>query len=424
MEKYQALLLLGMWIIPHLLLFNLVRVPTSNLTLILCITLLTGVYLLKPATSDLSRYSVYFNSGFLTNKPYTVNADGDVLVDPVHTTGEPFLQSFDHDPGFGVFARLLNQSGFQRPFLPRFTVFKKRYIADGPVLVIMLVGLACLAFSCSRTVIIKRSDASDPSPPESLYWVPVILGSLFFMLGSQNVLRQFLGLIFVIVAICVLFERRFLWSLIATTLALSLHHWSIGFMAIFVVLMLAQSIFHRFLGSNSVLPNVFGYAMSGFAIGCIGIFVIKLLLMGALDKVSPYVTHTISAYSEINQYARMDFSSLSNRAGGFIKLMLIGCTIIISEIILSTNSLSVRWDVRSYRLGFFGFMVPFGIYPEILSRMMLFYFAIELLYVCGAIVARERRVRVAGAVVFAGYSVAPNGVNILLGHEWLAQLTW
>jgi hypothetical protein len=263
-----------------------------------------------------------------------------------------------------------------------------------------------------------------------LYWLPVIFGSLFFLLGSQNALRQFLGMVFVVVGICAFFDRRFLWSLIATALATLMHHWSLGFMAIFAGLMLGQNICQRFVGSNSVFRNLCKYFLSGLVLGCLGVFFIKSALSGAVAKVDwgiltdvvAYVTHNVVAYSEIKQYVWMDFSHLPSRSGPITKLVLLGCAIILSEFILGSSSLPACWNVRGYRVAVFSFLIPFGIYPEILSRLFIFYLAIELIYICMAIVSHERRARVAGTVVFAGYSVAPNGINILLGHEWLARL--
>ena len=431
MEQYQALLLLGMWIGSHLLLFNLIRAPTSRLTLILCLTILCTVYLLKPATSDLSRYSVYFNSGFLTNKAYTVNTEGDVLVDPIDVTGEPFYQAFNTDRGFAALSRLFSLSGTQRPFLPRLAVFKKRYVADGPILGIMLIGVVGLIWSCSRAVDTRQRRVTSVDPPVYLYWLPVILGSLFFLLGSQNALRQFLGVVFVIIGVCALFEQRFLWSLIATALATLMHHWSLGFMAIFVGLMIGQNICQRIVGSNSVFRNLCNYLLSGLVLGCLGVFVVKSVVSGAVfniwesifNDVVPYVVHNHGfVFSEIKQYVWMDFSHLPSRSGAITKLVLLGCVIILSEFILGSSSLPARWNVRGYRVAVFGFLIPFGIYPEILSRLFIFYLAIELIYICMAIVSQERRAQVAAMVVFAGYSVAPNGINTLLGHEWLARL--
>jgi len=162
----------------------------------------------------------------------------------------------------------------------------------------------------------------------------------------------------------------------------------------------------------------------------LGYFFIKSALSGAVAKVDwgiltdvvAYVTHNVVAYSEIKQYVWMDFSHLPSRSGPITKLVLLGCAIILSEFILGSSSLPACWNVRGYRVAVFSFLIPFGIYPEILSRLFIFYLAIELIYICMAIVSHERRARVAGTVVFAGYSVAPNGINILLGHEWLARL--
>tara|TARA_Y100001934_G_C12360469_1_gene780401 strand:+ start:110 stop:670 length:561 start_codon:yes stop_codon:yes gene_type:complete len=167
----------------------------------------------------------------------------------------------------------------------------------------------------------------------------------------------------------------------------------------------------------------FVYTLGGLAIGCLIILAIKMIVWGSVDSISSYVTHNVSSFSEIKQYVLMDFSELGSRTSGLAKITAVGCTIIISEIILGRNALPSSWDIRGYRLGLFGLMVPFAIYPEILSRIMLFYFALELFFICIALVAQEQRTRLAGAVLFAGYSIAPNGLNILLGPEWLTYIT-
>ena len=243
MEAIEAVTLLSMCVIPHILIFRLVRVPSRSLTVIVCAVLLAGAYLLKPATSDLSRYSAYFNSGFLTDKPYSVTNEGNVEIDPLDSTGDPFLQAFAANPGFRYFAHLMDAVGLNRPFLPRLTVFKKRYITDGPVVVIMLIGLFCVLFSCSRLV--QKSQGSGVSVRHShivLYCVPLILGSIFFMLGSQNALRQFLGIVFVMIGIIMLLERRVFWFVIASVVAISFHQWSLVFTGIVFCLIAGKKI--------------------------------------------------------------------------------------------------------------------------------------------------------------------------------------
>jgi len=424
MEELEAFILLAMWIIPHILVLNLVRCPNSVLTACLCTILLMGVYLLKPATSDLSKYSVYFNSGFLTENPYSVTDEGNVLVHPRDTTGTPFLQAFSNNPGFRLMAEVLHDLIPPKPFLPRFSVYKKRYITDGAILIIVLMGVVILLYTCRQVISEKRTIASILPWKRYLYWLPLTLGSVFFFVGSQNALRQFLALVFLTLALSLWFNKRFIGMMIMAVIALSFHQWAIGFVVIVIILISMHSMISAYLiNSHSQMLSV-GNLLSGFLVGCTGVLLIKVVVAGNADLVISYMAHNISTYSEIKQYIAMDYSNLESRTGSWVKLGLVGCTIILSELILGRTALPSSWDIRSIRVGFFGLMIPFGIYPEVLSRLMLCYFALELLLICVALLARERRVRLAGAVLFVGYSLAPNGLNILLGPEWFIHMTF
>ncbi len=424
MEELEAFILLGMWIIPHILVLNLVRCPNSVLTACLCTMLLMGVYLLKPATSDLSKYSVYFNSGFLTENPYSVTDEGNVLVHPEDTTGTPFLQAFSNNPGFRLMAKVFHDLIPQKPFLPRFSVYKKRYVTDGAILIIVLMGIVGLLYTCRQVVSEKRTIVAILPWERYLYWVPLTLGSIFFFVGSQNALRQFLALVFLTLALSLWFNKRFIGMMIMAVIASLFHQWAIGFVLVVIILISMHSMISAYLIDSHSRILIVGNLLGGVLVGCIGVFLIKVIVGGTVDSVISYVVHNVPSFSEIKQYIMMDFSNLESRTGSWVKLGVVGCTIIVSELILGRSALPASWDVRSIRVGFFGLMIPFGIYPEVLSRLMLCYFALELLLICVSVLARERRVRLAGAVLFVGYSVAPNGLNILLGPEWLTHMTF
>jgi hypothetical protein len=431
MEAIEAATLLSMWVIPHILILRLARVPSRSLTVIVCVVLLAGAYLLKPATSDLSRYSVYFNSGFLTDKSYSVTNEGNVEIDPLDSTGDRFLQAFDANPGFRYVARLMDAVSLNRPFLPRLTVFKKRYITDGPVVVIMLIGLLGVLFSCSR--LLQKSQGSGVSIRHSyivLYWVPLILGSMFFMLGSQNALRQFLGIVFVMIGIIMLLERRVFWFVIASAVAISFHQWSLVFVGIMFGLITGKSVCAKIFQQDSIGWNLATYGIAGVTLGCVGVVAVKAVVGGVLETinagpVAPLIAnlmHTAPIYSEVKQYVGMDSSELLSRMSGINKIALLGGLIVLSEIVLGRASLPTRWDIRGYRIGIYAFLAPFALYPEILSRLVLFYLLVEALFICMAVLSNERRARIAGSLIFFAYGVAPNGITILLGREWLTKL--
>ena len=399
--------------------------------MVLCTVFLMCAYLLKPATSDLSRYSVYFNSGFTTDRPYSVTSGGDVMVHPSDTTGEPFLQAFDANPGFGFFARVIHSLDLQRPILPRFAVFKKRYVSDGPVVVILLMGLGCLLLSCLSLLHHSRELAVLWSRPQLLlYWMPLILGSLFFMLGSQNALRQFLGLIFLMIAISFLFERRVFWSVMTLAAAISFHQWSVVFFGIACCLFYGEKIISSSFRSGPIEGRSITAAVGGLILGCLAVAVVKTVVSGVLETIDTgilgqtlsNVVHNLSIYSEVKQYVRMDWSNLPSRMGGITKVALLGGLLVLSEALLGKATLPTRWNIRVFRIGLFCFLAPLAIYPEILSRLVLFYLAVETLFVCMAVSSNQMRARLAGSIVFIAYGVAPNGLTILLGREWLTRV--
>jgi hypothetical protein len=57
-----------------------------------------------------------------------------------------------------------------------------------------------------------------------------------------------------------------------------------------------------------------------------------------------------------------------------------------------------------------------------MSRVLLFYFGVEILFVFWAVMREERRARLAGWVVLMGHGFALNSINVLIGSEWLYSL--
>ena len=108
LDQSGALLLIAFWLFGHLLLLNLIRSPYSVTTALISIILLSSVYLLKPSTSDLPRYSVYFSTGFLTSHPYSVNLDKTINLDSDDLTGKPYDQAFTQfGHGFALISKSL-----------------------------------------------------------------------------------------------------------------------------------------------------------------------------------------------------------------------------------------------------------------------------------------------------------------------------
>ena len=203
-------MLIVFWLFGHLLLLNLIRSPYSVTTALISIILLSSVYLLKPSTSDLPRYSVYFSTGFLTSHPYDVNLDRTINLNPLDLTGEPFEQAFPHfGQGFALMSKGLETLLPQGSFLPRIAPVKKRYISDAPVLFLTIMGLLiCIVFI--NQFLQSRFTIRSLRGDIIVYQIPIILGSLFFLLGSQNVVRQFLGSVLVFLSFSLFKNNKYI----------------------------------------------------------------------------------------------------------------------------------------------------------------------------------------------------------------------
>ena len=138
-------------------------------------------------------------------------------------------------------------------------------------------------------------------------------------------------------------------------------------------------------------------------IAILGIFTADIPLIGDLK---PYLIMA-------DQYESMERLSSFVKAGALI--VVFAC----SEILLGRRSISGSEDIRSLRRMIFIFVIPLVIFPEIFSRMLILYWAIELVFVVWALSSSEVRVRLAAVAVFVAYGFAPNAINVLIGPHWI-----
>lgn len=420
MTRFDSLFLLVLWVLPHLILLSIIWSSKTKVTIWSSIILLSAAYLLKPATSDLPRYSVYFSTGYLAVQPYIKHKDGSVTLDPIDITGEPYSQAFGSSMGFAVLSKALGTLLPDGPLIPRIATVKlseKRYISDFPVLTIAFVALLVLIYSSK---VLFRCPSGCPNNligPNQLYAV-IILGSLFFLLGSQNTIRQFVGTVVVVLSIALLVQKKYLLCMFTTFLAASIHHWVVAFICILLVVWVLLEFLNRRTLSSSNRLGGWHTIVVGLCLGCIALAVIKAIFMSNDWLILEYITHNRTYIAEIKQYGLMDYSLLDSRSGPLMKLLVVGSIVLVSELIMGEQKRNTRFDIRGIRLALFSFMIPLIAYPEILSRYLSFYFVIEMLYLCWAYLSFNKRMQIAAGLVFALYGFAPNGINILMGPEW------
>ena len=244
-----------------------------------------------------------------------------------------------------------------------------------------------------------------------LLCIPLILGSLFFLLGSQNVLRQFFSLLMLLCAIGTFHNGRYLVATLFTICAVSFHFYMvvIGIMWFTIegLCGLAYKRGARDIQKTIPLPEILSIVIG--ALSAIGIYIIVRFLgdtdIMMMDAIKQFVVDT-------QKFAAIERSTV------WTKVLLVGALLFISEVVAGwKSSLSVS-RIRITRRSVFCLIIPLSIYPEIFSRFLIFYFAIEMVYVVMSIMGNSMRVRCSGCIVFFVYGVAPNALNILAGPGW------
>jgi hypothetical protein len=449
--------LLILWIGSHLAIVLTIRDSKFRLPVFAIIGFsLLVAYAMKPYTYDLKGYSIFFNTGYLDTHGW--HSPGDKFkLDLKDITGEPFTQGFE--PGFRFIARtghfLLPRGSLIPRFDPDAGDFEVRdpTRSDAIVYLIMVCGFIPLYIGAKR-FIHSKGNSQNSGFLRIITSGPLIFGSVFFLLGSQNSLRQFLGVSIIILALSMWASRRYAACLVLVLLSTTFHKWSpiLGLIGVTVMVLgrlnirncsklpilrfpidWASSLLNlvkrgviekislqcdavgRFvplpvketcrLSSGEMLSLAFSITtvalIKGIAI--LGIFTADIPLIGDLK---PYLIMA-------DQYESMERLSSFVKAGALI--VVFTC----SEILLGRKSISDSEGIRSLRRMIFIFVIPLVIFPEIFSRMVILYWAIELIFVVWALSSSEVRARLSAATVFVAYGFAPNAINVLIGPYWI-----
>jgi len=383
------------------------------------------VYAIKPVTSDLPKYSSYFASGYLTIWPYFSSKELGIVTDSRDSTEAPFVQAYPYERGFAQLARGLHHLLPTGPYLPRVESGHNRYVSDFQVVAISILGLFIIMVACFlfRNVKLTKQSVTQTI----LYGLPIVMGSVFFMIGSQNAVRQFLGISFILLSLSLIIRERYLLAIIGIILATSFHRWSIVFGLFCIVATICIHLFttadKHSLYVRAFLKNI----ALGLALGVCAVFSTKFIYSGSLNslEIFQYVSANTSYFGELKQYKFMDSTDLLSRSSAAVKLILVGILFITSELIVGPNSCTRRsndFDIRAFRAVTYSFLIPLSIYPELMSRVLLFYFGVEIIFILWAIMKEEWRARLAGWIVLVGHGLALNSINVLIGSEWLYSL--
>jgi hypothetical protein len=415
--KPEAWLLLVLWIMPHVFMARAAMRPIGPVLLSLSLIFLASAYLFKPSTGDLPKYSIYFSTGHMPIYPYTVSERG-VLLNPADQTGKKFGQGSPGSKGFHWLSKGLTVLP-DGPLLPRLSLTANdRYVSDGPVIAILLISCLCLVLACKNFGLFKQGFYGDTR--SVIIGISLILGSVFTFVGSQNSLRQFLGICILLLSWSLLHNRRYVFGFLALLAAASFHRWIIVFFCVSAVIcFIAKS---RPFERQPIALNWINYKVAVYAILFAGfsLLTMKIVLLDVTNQALSLLWEHDVFLPDIKKYIYYNQDYLSpDRVGSFVKLAILFCVYLTSEAILGKYGLTDAPIFRNVRTATFFFIAPFAVFPEVFSRLMHVYLATELLFVVSCFLSTNKRYRWSGAFVFIGYAFAPNAINILLGKEWI-----
>jgi len=392
--------LLALWICGHILLFGILFKRTKHLAVALSVILLAGVYATKPATFDLPRYSVYFETGvapWITATNF--KKEGWQLAELDERERNEYGNFFPHSPAFNFLFDVARNVLPHGSYLPR--IITERHIADSLVLLIVISSIVLLLIALA--LIRAPSQETDRTFYPYVLVIGVTLGSLFFFVGSQNALRQFIGTAMGVLAFAAYVRSKNLLTLIGALTSFLFHPWSPLFLVLGVVTFESRRFFNKILAGKRASDFINEYVVA-FLLGIGGVVLIKIGIKLGI----PYFT----------TYFHIDTSGETYRTPALTKLILFAIMLVVTDLIAGTPK--VNWYINpiSLRRCFLILLAPMVIFPEIFSRLMMFYFAIEMIFIAWAMTHERKRVQLSGCVVFGSYALGLNALNILLDKGW------
>jgi len=356
---------------------------------------------MKPATFDLPRYSVYFETGvapWLSSTGWKEQGYSEETFDD-----REYGPYFRNSPGFTYLIKEARKALPHGPYLPR--IIQQRHIADSLFLLVVLTSLAILVVALS--LLHEKWGAVETRSFSIALLGVIILGSIFFFVGSQNAIRQFWGTSLSILAFALYLRSWFASSTLCLIISFLMHPWSPLFFVLAVMFVHARSVLEKIFRSRALSRYLNEYFIA-FALGIACIVAIKLgIKMGI-----PYFT----------TYYHIDTAGEGYRSSSTLKLCSFIGLLIVSDLIAGQSKRCGRFCPQALRRCFLIVLAPLVLYPEVFSRLAMFYLAAEMIYLYWAASQKEFRYRASACLVFGVYSFAPNALNILLDKDWVDRL--
>lgn len=229
--------------------------------------------------------------------------------------------------------------------------------------------------------------------------VAISLSSVAAMLTINNNLRQGAASIFIFLSLLAFFKRKKMLAILLAITAVGFHMSA----PLFLVLVIGIGVIYRALYIERYEKSHYG--------------IIRLYLIGLSISIGLALTfHIIVEYLPFSHYVGKILTEDSERTGLFLKIVAVFGLLVASESVLKFRSVDYELDFfRLLRLTFLSFLLVISIVPqydEIGSRILFFYFVIEMGLL--SLLVSRRLFNTVVMIVF-GYAFASNVWNILGG---------
>ena len=239
----------------------------------------------------------------------------------------------------------------------------------------------------------------------------VILGSVFFAVGSQNNIRMYVALSILLSGLLLLFSSKgsYLKSISIFLIIFSFFvHWSTIFIQLFIILSFSVDyLFFKNIGVSHLSAN-FIKKLFFFTMGTIGVLA---FIFATYDKSWIYFNQSI-----ISNEAFIE----AGRSSNSIKLIYILILFTISSLL--TFKYKINDMFINLRGNFLLFIVPFCfILPvEGFARLIFIYFAFECVTLAIYSSNNIFYIRLSYIIVFLFYSFALNAINVVSGINYFS----
>jgi hypothetical protein len=328
-----------LWLAAHLTMVILVIRPISRLLTIPILLAIFAVYFLKPYTYDLTWYLEYF--------------------------ANPASQ---YEVGFWVPTLI-----YQRLNLPAETI-----------LLVWQLTIFLVVYFAMSVAGMPRADLK----------IVVILSALFFMLTSQNGLRQGVSCAFVLLAFSLSLKGKCNTGAIAAILAMLTHDSGLFFVSMMVLWWLwSGRIFAAHMLKMKSIVDMPGY---GLLIGCMVLLLLKF-------------------YFSDSDYLDQSTNWGDERSPSWLKILAISVVYFVSQsLFMKTNTTGNIQTFKSVRTFYFFFLIPLSMLPEAFARLAYFYYALEMMLVAALLTQGTKFIhRLAACFILVAYGFAPNALNVI-----------